>query len=232
MRADPRSSSVGEAGTRLKAALLPVSISEATRAPAPPCAASRTRPPGRPDARAHAPARTRRAPTRRAAPCSCSRARRCASARGAAAAWPGQCAHDPLVDDLAQGCPDGSGILVSEHADHGEGAAAGARQRPRAQLTGEHPRRRLVVGDVQDPFHLARHDLEAPCESHPAQCQRGGARIEGTQGAARAPARGASGADQGVSASTAAKAVAALRYWMAPASADGGSKVKERSRPR
>ena len=100
---------------------------------------------------------------------------------------------------------------------------AAPRARPAAalaQLRGEHARGGLVVRDVQDPLDRARHDLEAPgrctlrspCATFTAVERRQHA-LQARHGAAGTVA----------SASSAASAVAALRYWMAPASAEGGS---------
>ena len=52
-------------------------------------------------------------------------------------------------------------------------------QRALAQLLRQHPCRRLVVGDVEDPLHGAGDDLEAPRQLHLPQRLRGGTLVEG-----------------------------------------------------
>ena len=99
-------------------------------------------------------------------------ARRAASAAALPPRAPGSAHTIQWSIDLLQRRGDRGGILVGEHPDHGEGACRAVRarrQRTRAQLRGEHLRGRLVVRDVQDPLHLARHNLEAPGQVHAAQ---------------------------------------------------------------
>ena len=45
-----------------------------------------------------------------------------------------------------------------------------ARAGPVAQVLRQHPRRGLVVGDIENPLHRTRHDLEAPGQTQRAQC--------------------------------------------------------------
>ncbi len=74
--------------------------------------------------------------------------------------------ENPAVDVGGQRLRDAADVLVTEDAAHRQRAPR-ARQAP--QVVAQHLGRGHVVGDVENPFHLARHALKPAGDAHVAQ---------------------------------------------------------------